>query len=221
MMHELCIRSFQQNGHEFHLYCYSEIANVPKSVVIHDASEILPKNRIFKYKDFDSFAGFANLFRYKLLLEYGGCWVDMDMICLKPFDFKSELLAGQYQKRKNSPNLLEANCCVINVSVNSSIMRYCYEEANSKDPNALRWGETGPELVTKAANSLDMKNIIAPSEYFCPINWWEYDQIFQDSFNGNLIKKSYAVHLWAEMWRRNAFNPNDTYHKKSLFEFNR
>src|ERR1019366_5533337 len=30
-----------------------------------------------------------DLFRYKVLYEKGGCWVDMDVTCLKPFNIKA------------------------------------------------------------------------------------------------------------------------------------
>ncbi len=33
---------------------------------------------------------FANFFRYKLLLEKGGWFVDSDTICMRPFDFDNE-----------------------------------------------------------------------------------------------------------------------------------
>ena len=86
-MEQLSIASFLQNGHEYHLYVYDAVRNVPARAVIKDANEVLPASRIFQYKDQASYAGFANFFRYKLLLEHGGWWVDTDVICLKAFDF--------------------------------------------------------------------------------------------------------------------------------------
>ena len=42
--------------------------------------------------DSGSLAAFSNLFRYKLLLERGGWWVDTDVICLRPFRVRDELV---------------------------------------------------------------------------------------------------------------------------------
>src|SRR5205823_1893528 len=42
IMEQLSIASFLRNGHDYHLYIYNELPNVPKGVVIRDASEILP-----------------------------------------------------------------------------------------------------------------------------------------------------------------------------------
>src|SRR5260370_37436083 len=86
-MERLCISSFLRNGHEFHLYVYEEPAGVLSGTVVQDATKIRPTTCIFTYYEHSSYAGFANFFRYKLLLEKGGWFVATDTICLKPFDF--------------------------------------------------------------------------------------------------------------------------------------
>ena len=90
VMEQLSIASFLRNGHEYHLYVYEDVKNIPPGTTIKDGNEILPASRIFQYKQQASYAGFSNFFRYKLVLERGGWWVDTDTICLKPFDFDAE-----------------------------------------------------------------------------------------------------------------------------------
>src|SRR5258707_1370507 len=90
VMEQLCIASFLRNGHSFHLYVYQETAGIPEGTVVLDGTKILPASRIFTYREHNTYAGFANFFRYKLLLEKGGWFVDADTICLKPFDFRKE-----------------------------------------------------------------------------------------------------------------------------------
>ena len=94
-LERMCINSFIKNGHEFHLYTYNNILGVPLGAVIKDANEIIDAKEIFCYRDPQhngSFSAFSNWFRYKMLYELGGYWVDMDMTCLKPFDFEEEHL---------------------------------------------------------------------------------------------------------------------------------
>ncbi|MCF8323269.1 MAG: hypothetical protein K9I26_09045, partial [Flavobacterium sp.] len=88
---QLCITSFLFHGHEFHLYTYGTIKNVPDDTIIKDANRIIPSDKIFKYRK-GSYAGFADWFRYKLLFEKGGFWVDTDVICMKPFLFDSNII---------------------------------------------------------------------------------------------------------------------------------
>src|SRR4051794_25599030 len=87
VMEQMSISSFLANGHEYHLYVYDAVANVPLGTTIKDANELLPASSIFQYKQTPSYAGFANVFRYKLLFERGGWWADVDTISLRPFDF--------------------------------------------------------------------------------------------------------------------------------------
>src|SRR4051812_10885773 len=78
-LEQLCIRSFIVQGHPYHLYTYDALDNVPAGVTLQDAGQILPKSLIFRNqlgKGKGSVAAFSDLFRYKLLLERGGWWVD-------------------------------------------------------------------------------------------------------------------------------------------------
>src|SRR4051794_37495980 len=87
-MEQICIQSFLKNGHGFHLYTYGDVRGVPDGTVRLDGSTILPASKVFQYRN-GSFAGFSNFFRYRLLLEKGGWWVDLDTVCLQPFDFEA------------------------------------------------------------------------------------------------------------------------------------
>ena len=73
------------HGHEFELYAYEELRGLPEGCTLRDAGAIQPREQVFRYRDGHgkgSPAGFANLFRYKLLAEKGGWWVDTDVLCL-------------------------------------------------------------------------------------------------------------------------------------------
>ncbi len=171
-MEQLSISSFLQNGHAYHLYVYDAVEGVPKGTVLKDANEIISSERIFKYKHHDSYAGFANLFRYKLLLEKGGFWVDTDVVCLRPFQFSSDYMFARAQiinrpldlikKRYNTPNWF------IKAPIGSEIMNYCYNEAAKRNPEEIVWGETGPKLLTTAVYKLGMQKYIVPHGTFHP-----------------------------------------------------
>src|SRR5229473_6890984 len=96
-MEELSIRSFLAHGHEYHLYTYGPVKNVPGGAVLKDANEIIPSARLFTYREHDTYSGFSNYFRYRLLLEKGGWWVDTDLVCLKPFDFVEDYVFSSEQ----------------------------------------------------------------------------------------------------------------------------
>ena len=89
-LERLCMSSFIANGHAVHLHVYDEPARVPPGVTVMDAADVLPRRHLFAHAASGSFALFADWFRYRLLHDKGGLWVDTDVVCLKPFDHGSE-----------------------------------------------------------------------------------------------------------------------------------
>lgn len=227
IMEQLSISSFLQHGHAVHLYIYDEVKGVPKGTNLKDANEIIPSERIFKYKRQDSYAGFANLFRYKLLFEKGGYWVDSDVVCLKPFQFEPIHMFARDRGRRRPLDWLRKRYHVSNwfirAPTRSKIMYYCYREALKRDPEKLVWGETGPRLITTAVNKFRMQGYIAPQGTFFPIDAWQWKQLVNDSFIANQKWRTagqscYAVHLYNDMWRRNNIDKNASFPKHSIYE---
>ena len=109
----LCCESFMKYGHIFHLYTYEPVKNIPKGVKILDANKILPFSELEMIKK-DQLP-FSDIFRYKMLYEKGGYWVDLDMICLKKLNFSDKFIfssentiqKGQFRNRKGTfqPNI--------------------------------------------------------------------------------------------------------------------
>ena len=95
-LEKLCIQSFLDHGHEFHLYTHGEVAGIPAGAVVKDANQILPFTELKQFGDSTtkvrSLQRFSDYFRYTLLYKIGGFWVDMDIVCLKPFDFAAEII---------------------------------------------------------------------------------------------------------------------------------
>jgi mannosyltransferase OCH1-like enzyme len=212
-MEQLSIASFLANGHEYHLYAYEHIRNVPPGVVIREAEEIVPRSRAFQYTRHRTWAGFANSFRYRLLLERGGWWADTDLVCLEPFDFESEyLFSSEFSVGRHMVNI-----GAIKVPAQSEIMSYMWNVCESKDPSKLVWGETGPTLMEEAVERYSMQRFVKGWKVFCPVGFraWR-DLIAADP--PDIPAESYAVHLWHEMWRAAGQDKNAHYHPGSIYE---
>lgn len=214
----LSARSFLANGHEYHLYSYCDIADVPPGVVRRDAREILPEDRVFSYKKEPgrgSVSAFSNIFRYKLLHDRGGVWVDTDVVCLKPFDFRTPYIFGQ--ERAQNRDFYVASC-VLATPAGSDFAATCWLKSESKNQDELAWGEIGPELVTKTVLDLKLTDCVLPPTAFCPSDWWLAKQeITGPQGRAVDISASYAVHLWNETWRRNGIPKSGHYHPDSLY----
>lgn len=214
VMEQLSIASFLQNGHEYHLYVYDAVKNVPARTVIEDANEVLPASRIFQYKHQASYAGFANFFRYKLLLERGGWWVDTDVVCLKPFDFDDEYV---FASEMDGEHEVIASG-IIKTPAGSSVMANAWQVCEQKDPQQLKWGETGPRLMTEAVRKFSLEHYKKPPQVFCPLGFAEWRRVLEPAAEGLVHDDTYGIHLWNEMWRAAGQDKNGTYDRNCLYE---
>jgi len=215
LMEQLSIYSFLQNGHDYHLYVYDDVKNVPAGAVVRNANEILPAARIFQYKDRPSYAGFSNLFRYKLLLEGGGWWADSDTICLKAFDFPDEYV---FSSEINHRGVEVINSGIMKVPAGSSIMSFAWKVCEAKDSSRLEWGEIGPRLMARAVRKFSLERYKKDSRVFCPVDYEEWQTVLQPDFGWSLDDRTFAIHLWNEMWRLAGQDKNARYHERCLYE---
>ncbi len=137
----LTIQSFLDNGFSFQLWTYEpEIINYPARTIIKNANKIISFDKVFNYKNLNihghgkgSYAGFSDIFRYKLLYENGGIWTDMDITCLKKFNIEQDYFFRFHHKVGAVGNFMKC-------PKNSLIMKWCYELAIEKvDENNKDW----------------------------------------------------------------------------------
>lgn len=196
-MERLAIASFLHHGHRFDLYVYDEVKHVPAGATLRDAGEILPRERVFRYREHDTVSGFSNYFRYRLLLERGGWWVDTDIVCLRPFDFETEHVFASEPAREGATPA----SCVIRAPRGSRAMQLAWEYCDGRDAATLRWGETGPRLVKEIVAACGLEELVQPAEVFCPLSFFQWRSIVEGP-PPRFGPATRAVHLWNDMWRR-------------------
>jgi Glycosyltransferase sugar-binding region containing DXD motif len=213
----VCLSSFVHNGAQYNLYTHDEPRGVPEGVIVRDASEILPAERIFQYPagtlNEGSLSGFSNLFRYTLLQRLGGWWVDTDVCCLRAFETDRDEL--YVREDTQSGEFLIASCIFRSPSA-SSVLQHCLEAFTRKDVTKVVHGETGPVLLTDAVCACGRKDAVQPAEQFFPVPWWEYERLL---FDQQLpIDSCLAVHFWNTMLRTAGVDKNADFPKNSVFE---
>jgi hypothetical protein len=234
----LCLQSFIKNGYDFHLFTYGEIKELPKGVKICDANSIIPKSEVFTFYG-GSYAGFADWFRYELLYKKGGLWVDMDVVCLKPFDFDDDFVFGwqdcdfvniavlKFPKAHPLASVLAERCKDPNkilpgdsFKIKVKKLKRKYLQGNRR--NNVKWGESGgPKGFTSLLKEMNLLHFAKPFTCFYPVQPKCWKSFFDDTFKGNMdfFAGSYAVHLWNEAIRRNKkFDKNGIFSEDSVFE---
>jgi mannosyltransferase OCH1-like enzyme len=214
VLEQLSLASFLQNGHEYHLYVYDEPKNIPDGAVIKDANEILPSSSVFQYQHSPSYAGFANFFRYKLILERGGWWADTDIVCLKPFDFPEQYVFSS----EVSLGLEVVTSGIFKCPAQSKVMGYAWGVCQTKDPQRLVWGETGPKLMGEAVRKYALEKYQKSSQVFCPLGFFEWHRVLEPLEEIVFDQSTYAIHLWNERWRMAGQDKNDQYDESCLYE---
>ena len=196
----LCIHSYTALGHCFHLWLYDTLLTpLPKGVIVENAAEIIPQAEVFAYKNSNqyghgrgSYAGFSDIFRYKLLYEKGGWWADLDVVCLKYLAFNETYVFRTHHNFLTVGNIMKC-------PPHSPLMHDCYAEALKK----VSSDNTDWHLPIAILN----KNIIKHGlqshvrEISNPDRWIYVRRLL---FRNLKPRKNWFVyHLMNEEWRKN------------------
>ena len=216
-LERLCMKSFLDHGHDFHLYTYEPIDNIPDGVVVKDANEILPKEEIFYSRSRGKISSFANYFRWRLLEMKGGYYVDMDIICLKPFDFEDELVYGW--ERDDSVNnavlhtpkghylsmIMRKACDDINCfqpidtyrwAIKKMLRKAVFGKVKSR-PYAAHTEPGGPYYFTRFLQYYELIDHAKPINHFYPVAHDKGHELFDPTLNVmEQLQDSYCVHFW-------------------------
>jgi len=177
------------------------LLSVPDGVTLKNASEVYPKEEVFFYdtdEDEGSVAVFSDLFRYKLLYEKGGWWVDTDVIYTGHPVPESESF---FAKQSNG----KVNNAVIKFPEGSKIPKKCIEyiKLMGRDEAASSWGKSGPELLTEVIKEENRMGEARPKSSAYPVS---EAQAFLMSKRQEEVERETSsspfVHLWNAELRR-------------------
>jgi hypothetical protein len=217
VMERLAIASFIANGHPFHLYSYEELEDLPAGAILMDASEVLPIDWVLRDSR-GSLAGFSDVFRYKLLLEKGGWWVDTDIVCLQPWDFEDEYVFAL------EPDLTVGSS-VIRVPPASDVMLHAWERSLAFRPKRppfprkrLQWMALGPNLLGELVEKCGLLDRAVEPDVFNPIDWSAWDEVLKPNGVTRVDDETKAIHLWNSLWDKAGRDKNATYPHDCLYE---
>jgi UbiA prenyltransferase family len=210
---QLTVKSFLAAGHRFRIWVYEPVENVPEGAEVCDANTIIPESQIFRYKYANAFghgkgsvSGFSDVFRYKLLYDEGGWWVDMDICCIHAFRFDTPYFFRTHHDLDMVGNIMKC-------PKGSQLMWDCYTEARGKiDENNTDWHKP-IEILNRHIFDLDLSQYIF-RDFSNEDKWGEISKfIFRDT----AIPQNYvALHWMNEEWRSRRINKNDIRYNSTL-----
>jgi hypothetical protein len=226
-LEHLSIKSFIDHGHEYHLYTYGEVKNVPKGAIVKDGNDILPESEIFRYQN-GSVSAFSNLFRYTMLYKKGGYWVDTDVICVRPLDYKEDFVIAsepvfEYTDKKITSFLIKIKK---GSEISKEAIKIQREHKKLILSGQMQWG-SGPLTTNHIVEKYKLHKYILPWNATCSCAWDQGQSIFNPNFKPNpkvitkiteIPKDMKIIHMWNEVLRRTGLDKNATFHPESLFE---
>ena len=214
-MEQMCIKSFLRLGHPFHLYTYGAVVGVPEGAVVKDACDTAPSVNI---RRFQNLANFSDYFRYNLLYQQGGWWVDLDVYALRPFQFDSPYVFSTQLVEARTGD--EVNSGVIKMPKAAPMMRWCLDRIANMDTLKTAWSEIGPALMGDGYRAFGLGRYVQPHRVFCPLHYFDAPANVMGPGSGSVQfgPNTYSVHLWNEEARRAGKDKDAAYSGDSLYE---
>ncbi|MFP4126524.1 MAG: hypothetical protein ACLFU0_07755 [Alphaproteobacteria bacterium] len=218
---QVCLLSAVRLGHPVTLYTYFGVDRVPPGVEVRDGREVMAEARLLKHREKNSWSLGSNLFRYQLMREARGVWIDADLYFLKPLRLDGRELLFGWQK----PGLI--NGAVFYASATHPLIdalfahlgrehliphwlpwhkRIFYELRPRLGLRPLtleehRWGIAGPRAITYVARELDLLDHAVPADMFYPYGPKRARDAFDPAVDirARLTPRTVTVHLWNEI----------------------
>ena len=93
----------------------------------------------------------------------------------------------------------------------SPLCDYAWRVCQTKDPQRIKWGETGPMLIAEAVKRLSFERYVASCDTFCPLHPNSWREMFDPSIAHVFGEESFAAHLWNEKWRYDGLDKDASY----------
>lgn len=213
-MELLSIESFLHFGYEFHLYAYDEIDNVPEGAQLLDARRFLPDDQVQEIKSGfgkSAMAACSDVFRYQMLIENGGWWVDTDVVCIAEWNFADDHVLGQQRQDDG----LGVNGAILRAPAGSPLLERCIQEFEQTDPRTAQWHSTGPALLNRVVHDMGLEACLQEPNVFYPIDFWRIEQFFEEY---EPAPNTAGIHLWNAMWRKRRIDPGAPMPPNCLYE---
>ncbi|TWC05610.1 FkbM family methyltransferase [Bradyrhizobium macuxiense] len=208
--------SMRSAGHAVRVWTYSaqKLAFLAaRGIAIGNASDIVPKALFDRAAQRSEVRFFSDIFRYALLYEHGGLWMDADIILLKPFPFVGDYFFNLQWRGGHRGHFICGN--VIYAKPFSRHLRALYERSvNCLYGTApIMFGDIGPKLLSDYIASPDgeaLRASVFSPVFFNPIDWTEVD-VFQrpaTELTSYLHDdRVFGLHLWTARNQSRAENP--------------
>ena len=231
-VHAACLRSFVRNGHDVVLHAFGRPEDTPDGVRIFDAAKLMAETEIISHKKTGSLALASDVYRYRIMREGLGIYIDADMYCIKPMTDDEYLFGFENADRLNG--------AVLKIPQNSGLLTDILKAA--EDPyfippwmefhkraigtirktigfprhiSTRTWGAIGPALITHCVRERGLLSKAKPVELYYPLDCAQTDRLFERGLRVEDIAtdKTEAIHLFNTMIKDKEILPDTPLHQ--------
>jgi len=194
---QACLASFVRRGHRVEVFTYSENARFADGLHVRNAREILPEERVLRPLAGGRTGIRAHLFRYALLEQLGGWWIDPDVMLMQPDLPEGSVYIAPPDVFRRTP------VAVLKFSAHHPLMAEARAQADALDGGPEAWERAGTALLGELVSACDV--LSQATEGLGPISWLNVPDLFDPDRAAELeraARSSCFLHLQDEVWRR-------------------
>ena len=197
--------SMRAAGHPVRVWSYSPQKLdflLPLGVEVRSAEDVMPRGLFQRIVAGSEIRYFSDIFRYAVLYEHGGLWMDTDVVLLRPFPFRGDYFFNLQWRGAHRGHFICGN--VMYAMPRSRHLRALYETSIDRffQSGGKEFGDIGPKLLSDYVMSgagAELRGWLFSPMLFNSIDWTEVEKFNQplgelaDYLNDERV---FGVHLW-------------------------
>lgn len=197
--------SMRAAGHPVQVWSYSPQQLdflLPHGIEVRSAEDVIPREMFERIVAGTEIRYFSDIFRYAVLYEQGGLWMDTDVVLLRPFAFRGDYFLNLQWRDGHIGHFVCGN--VMFAKPHSRHLRALYEASIEHffQSGGKKFGDIGPKLLSDYVMSelgAELRKWLFSPVLFNSIDWKETDKFdrpiteLADYLNDERV---FGVHLW-------------------------
>ncbi|WP_192384722.1 glycosyltransferase [Mesorhizobium silamurunense] len=197
--------SMRAAGHPVRVWSYSPNKLeflLPLGIEVRAADDVMPRSLFERMVAGSEIRYFSDAFRYAVLYEHGGLWMDCDVVMLRPFPFRGDYFFNLQWRGGHQGHFICGN--VIYAEAFSHHLRALYEMSIERfyGESGKGFGEIGPKLLSDYIASdtgAELREWVFGPMFFNSIDWTEISE-FEKPLSDLAVylndERVVGTHLW-------------------------
>lgn len=221
-LERLCVLSMLKQGHKVRIFSYGDLGPLPDGVERADAEAIVPAAALLRHRKSGSPSLGSNVFRYRLMQQGLGLWLDLDMLLFRPI----RMSAGPVFGWQDSSTI---NTAVLYLPPDSPtlaalltftdepypvppffrpyrqrLLRFRHAIGLPQHVTRMRWGVFGPKALTYFARQTGEAAQAAARDVYYPLHSRRAHGALMTGYDlaAHFTPETVGLHLWNEALRK-------------------